>query len=100
MTLGKVGRAVMLVLTGQEDRLAVRTTAADAEPGVTGNAVKLFAPGVDRDAALARLKAQPVCTPTFQFWVFCLLFVGFAVKVPLVPLHVWLPDAHVEAPTR
>ncbi len=30
------------------------------------------------------------------FW---LLFVGFAVKVPAVPLHTWLPDAHVEAPT-
>jgi NADH-quinone oxidoreductase subunit M len=27
------------------------------------------------------------------------LFVGFAVKVPIVPLHSWLPDAHVEAPT-
>ena len=99
VTLGKVGRAVMLVLTGQEDRLAVRTTAADAEPGATGDAVKLFAPGVDRAAALARLKAQPVCTRGFQFWVFGALFVGFAVKVPLVPLHVWLPDAHVEAPT-
>ena len=28
-----------------------------------------------------------------------LLFLGFAVKVPIVPLHSWLPDAHVEAPT-
>ena len=30
---------------------------------------------------------------------FLLLFLGFAVKVPLVPFHTWLPDAHVEAPT-
>jgi len=30
---------------------------------------------------------------------FSLLFVGFAVKVPIVPFHTWLPDAHVEAPT-
>ncbi len=30
-------------------------------------------------------------------WVF--MFIAFAVKVPLVPLHTWLPDAHVEAPT-
>jgi NADH-quinone oxidoreductase subunit M len=30
-------------------------------------------------------------------WV--LLFIGFAIKVPVVPLHTWLPDAHVEAPT-
>jgi NADH-quinone oxidoreductase subunit M len=34
-----------------------------------------------------------------QFWVFLALAVGFAVKVPLVPLHTWLPLAHVEAPT-
>lgn len=100
ITLGKVGRAVMLVLTGQEDRIAVRTDAADAIPGEgSGGPVWLFAKGVDRDTALARLKAQPVCTPAFQYWMFGLLFIGFAVKVPLVPLHVWLPDAHVEAPT-
>jgi NADH-quinone oxidoreductase subunit M len=30
---------------------------------------------------------------------FVLLFVGFAVKVPVVPFHTWLPDAHVEAPS-
>jgi NADH-quinone oxidoreductase subunit M len=34
-----------------------------------------------------------------QWWAFLLLFIGFAVKVPIVPLHTWLPDAHVEAPT-
>ncbi len=31
--------------------------------------------------------------------MFMFLFVGFAVKLPAVPLHTWLPDAHVEAPT-
>lgn len=30
---------------------------------------------------------------------FVILFVAFAIKVPVVPLHTWLPDAHVEAPT-
>ncbi len=30
---------------------------------------------------------------------FILLFIGFAVEVPIFPLHTWLPDAHVEAPT-
>ncbi len=30
---------------------------------------------------------------------FIVLFVAFAIKVPIVPLHTWLPDAHVEAPT-
>lgn len=33
---------------------------------------------------------------TIAFW---LLFIGFAVKLPIVPVHTWLPDAHVEAPT-
>ncbi len=30
---------------------------------------------------------------------FLVLFIGFAIKIPTVPLHTWLPDAHVEAPT-
>lgn len=34
-----------------------------------------------------------------QWWVFWAFFVGFAVKVPMWPLHTWLPDAHTEAPT-
>lgn len=36
---------------------------------------------------------------SLQWWAFILLFLGFAIKVPSVPLHTWLPDAHVEAPT-
>jgi NADH-quinone oxidoreductase subunit M len=34
-----------------------------------------------------------------QWWAFLLLLIGFLVKVPSVPIHTWLPDAHVEAPT-
>src|SRR5437899_10053207 len=34
-----------------------------------------------------------------SLWLFLGFFVAFAVKVPLFPLHTWLPDAHVEAPT-
>jgi len=34
-----------------------------------------------------------------EFWVFAAMMVGFAVKVPLFPVHTWLPLAHVEAPT-
>ena len=33
------------------------------------------------------------------WWAFLLLFVGFVIKLPAVPVHTWLPDAHVEAPT-
>ncbi|MDZ4820528.1 MAG: NADH-quinone oxidoreductase subunit M [Planctomycetota bacterium] len=36
---------------------------------------------------------------SLQWWAFLLLFIGFAIKVPAVPVHTWLPDAHVEAPT-
>jgi NADH-quinone oxidoreductase subunit M len=100
VTLAKAGRAVALVLSGQESRLAVKSKIVE-EPSKDDkpDEVKLFAPGVDRLAAIQRLKAQRVCTPAFQYLIFGLLFVGFAVKVPIVPLHSWLPDAHVEAPT-
>ncbi|TDI30261.1 MAG: NADH-quinone oxidoreductase subunit M [Acidobacteria bacterium] len=33
------------------------------------------------------------------WWVFLTFFIGFAIKVPMVPFHTWLPDAHTEAPT-
>ena len=36
---------------------------------------------------------------TAQILLFIALFSAFAVKVPMVPVHTWLPDAHVEAPT-
>jgi len=36
---------------------------------------------------------------TWQFWIFIAFFVAFAVKVPMWPVHTWLPDAHTEAPT-
>lgn len=36
---------------------------------------------------------------SFHLLVFGALFVGFATKMPMVPLHTWLPDAHVQAPT-
>jgi NADH-quinone oxidoreductase subunit M len=34
-----------------------------------------------------------------QYWLFGAFFLAFAIKVPMVPFHTWLPDAHVEAPT-
>ncbi len=47
-------------------------------------------------AAAAIGGVTPLAFAGIAFW---LLFVGFAVKVPSVPFHTWLPDAHVEAPT-
>ncbi len=40
----------------------------------------------------------PLALPV-QLFIFFAFFMAFAVKVPMVPLHTWLPDAHVEAPT-
>ena len=34
-----------------------------------------------------------------QFWLFAAFALAFSIKVPVFPLHTWLPDAHVEAPT-
>ena len=34
-----------------------------------------------------------------QKWIFLAFLAAFAVKVPMWPVHTWLPDAHVEAPT-
>ena len=47
---------------------------------------------------LAQLAALPL-TMKEQTWLFFAFLIAFAVKVPMVPVHTWLPDAHVEAPT-
>ena len=38
-------------------------------------------------------------SPQAQTWLFLAFFASFAVKMPMWPVHTWLPDAHVEAPT-
>ncbi len=47
---------------------------------------------------LATLAALPL-TMKEQTWLFFGFLLAFAIKVPMVPVHTWLPDAHVEAPT-
>jgi NADH-quinone oxidoreductase subunit M len=37
--------------------------------------------------------------PSLQTWLWLAFFASFAVKLPMWPVHTWLPDAHVEAPT-
>jgi NADH-quinone oxidoreductase subunit M len=44
-------------------------------------------------------RGRLVFTPQEQLVLFLAFFFAFAIKVPLFPLHTWLPDAHVEAPT-
>jgi NADH:ubiquinone oxidoreductase subunit 4 (subunit M) len=70
--------------------------------------VEIPLPAVQRTAPLhtfnlLALEALGQHTSVFsrqlQWWAFLLLFIGFVIKVPSVPVHTWLPDAHVEAPT-
>ena len=56
-------------------------------------------------AAVGQLPNSPFAATTIwlgislETWAFLLLLIGFVIKVPVVPVHTWLPDAHVEAPT-
>ncbi|OQY92212.1 MAG: Fe-S-binding domain-containing protein [Chloroflexi bacterium UTCFX4] len=46
------------------------------------------------------LELQKMITPaSLQPWLFAAFALAFAVKVPMFPVHTWLPDAHVQAPT-
>jgi NADH-quinone oxidoreductase subunit M len=59
--------------------------------------IVLFMQGGHTFDILALSRAQ--YSSTLQAWLFWAFFAAFAVKVPMFPLHTWLPDAHVEAPT-
>jgi NADH-quinone oxidoreductase subunit M len=48
--------------------------------------------------SIAGFQALPLSL-TEQRWIFLAFLAAFAVKVPMWPVHTWLPDAHVEAPT-
>jgi len=56
------------------------------------------APAGERTFDLLRLQEAAV-PATLAPWLFAAFTLAFAVKVPVWPLHTWLPDAHVEAPT-
>ncbi len=53
----------------------------------------------DFPVILQKLTSGGILTPRAETWLFLAFFVAFAIKVPMFPLHTWLPDAHVEAPT-
>ncbi|KIH76183.1 NADH dehydrogenase [Geoalkalibacter ferrihydriticus DSM 17813] len=48
--------------------------------------------------ALEALRGTPL-PPHLEAWLYAAFLLAFALKVPLLPLHTWLPDAHTEAPT-
>jgi NADH-quinone oxidoreductase subunit M len=91
--LARAGRAAMLNLNGQTDYVVDKVV---LESGLKDEAKK----SALRAAARGRLENQAFFnSAAFQVTMFLLLFVGFAIKVPVFPFHTWLPDAHVEAPT-
>jgi NADH-quinone oxidoreductase subunit M len=54
--------------------------------------------GVAKTSSIPDLMAYHFSGP-MQIWLFLAFFASFAVKMPMWPVHTWLPDAHVEAPT-
>src|SRR6185295_3821753 len=52
----------------------------------------------DYPTLIQALSASPLA-PRTEFWLFAAFGLAFCIKVPLFPLHTWLPDAHTEAPT-
>ncbi len=48
---------------------------------------------------LSQMGQQGLLAPPVQWWLFLAFAAGFAIKVPLFPVHTWLPLAHTEAPT-
>lgn len=55
----------------------------------------LMSGGLSSIAAISERSSQ-ITAPHLVFWLF---MIGFLVKIPAVPFHTWLPDAHTEAPT-
>jgi len=58
----------------------------------------LFMIGTSGTSSIPELM-QYSFTPEAQTWLWLAFFASFAVKMPMWPVHTWLPDAHVEAPT-
>lgn len=65
----------------------------------TFNMVQMMNPANFQPGSVFSLSHQTIFGFSARAVGFFVLFVAFAIKVPVVPLHTWLPDAHVEAPT-
>jgi len=52
----------------------------------------------DYPTIIQAMSASPLA-PRAEYWLFLAFALAFCIKVPLFPLHTWLPDAHTEAPT-
>ena len=87
------------LLSPEQLAAAHATIPADAVAGQPVHTFNLLAL-----AELGQLPNSPFAAATvwgmsLETWAFLLLLIGFVIKVPVVPVHTWLPDAHVEAPT-
>jgi NADH-quinone oxidoreductase subunit M len=66
----------------------------------TFNIIQMMNPAnYDANSIFALLAHKTLFGMSARTVGFVVLFIAFAIKVPVVPLHTWLPDAHVEAPT-
>jgi NADH-quinone oxidoreductase subunit M len=81
------------------DRQAERSAADAVTRAAEGSRDEAARRLADAREALRRSRERLDFWHRVQLWVFAAMMVGFAVKVPLVPVHTWLPLAHVEAPT-
>jgi NADH-quinone oxidoreductase subunit M len=110
MVLQRAGKVALLQLTGKavpdtdvpaiasaKRRLELIRSEPNRRPQQVAAAEKEMNDA--REGLQKRLASEHFFHPWFQYTMFVLLFVGFAIKVPVFPFHTWLPDAHVEAPT-
>lgn len=63
------------------------------------NLIKMMEGTYIYDSLLSPESESTIWDVSLRHWAFILLMIGFAIKLPVVPVHTWLPDAHVEAPT-
>ncbi len=101
IALQKVGRVAFLKLAGRESDIDVPILSRDGQTVQTVKLGVLEKKDPKKYAAVKKRLDEQLFfnSKWFQYAMFLLLFVGFAIKVPLFPFHTWLPDAHVEAPT-
>src|SRR5262249_20618857 len=83
-------------LPTEQRTTAIAAIQGAAEPQHTFNILALQKIGQMADSPF---NVEILWGKSLQWWAFLLLFIGFVIKVPAVPVHTWLPDAHVEAPT-
>jgi NADH-quinone oxidoreductase subunit M len=112
IVLQRVGKAALQKLNGQQVTTAVSVRDAEkkladlkdpkTKPKPTAedlSKAEAEVTAAQNNEGLKNRLDQPFFQPWFQYTMFLLLFIGFAIKVPVFPFHTWLPDAHVEAPT-